>query len=531
MNQEIKVLLWNIRSWKSKKEEFSINVQNTDIAIITETKLKTTEKIKIKGYKIVRRDRQNNINASGGVAIIVREDICMEIINMEKQEGNNMEAVGVRIILKNGKKLNIIGIYRKPGEIERKGMWRKVMSYDKKQGESIVLGDFNCHKTRWNCQTTDQNGETLNEEMDEEDMYIINEDTMSRMSERGDTPANLDLIFASRGMVDKMKYEQEEDSWGSDHFPIKASIKIGCEINNYRKRSNRLSKKTTDWEIYKTELDNLSKLIIEDTYLQLDVLEKYKYIIGYFTIAMKKANGMMVEEENIGEEEREYNTNMSERRKKEQEGEGNNTKKRTVEWWDIECKKAIEERKKKLKQSIRTKNMNDFIEYKNQRAETAKIIKDKKKKSFKNFVEGINKNTSIKYVWNKMKVLKNGFKEVEWNKWSTGDRDKEIEKEIEKLGPPWVRYNEKSKGISEQEREEEMNKKISTEELDRALRKVRGNASPGIDGIDYRMLKEMPRKIRNEMTAIFNEILERNVIPKDWRRYQFIFIDKGTKKM
>lgn len=78
------------------------------------------------------------------------------------------------------------------------------MGYEKEQVETIVVGDFNSHSIRWNCQKTDQNGMILSEEMDEENMYVINEDTLSRMGERREMAANLDLIFGSRGIIDKI---------------------------------------------------------------------------------------------------------------------------------------------------------------------------------------------------------------------------------------------------------------------------------------------------------------------------------------
>lgn len=91
--------------------------------------------------------------------------------------------------------------------------------------------------------------------------------------------------------------------------------------------------------------------------------------------------------------------------------------KNPVEWWDEECVKAIEERKDKLKEYIKEQSMDSFIEYKRTRAIARKIIRQKKRENFINFVSNLNKNSNIIYVWNKMKVIKNSFKTVEWNKW------------------------------------------------------------------------------------------------------------------
>lgn len=110
----------------------------------------------------------------------------------------------------------------------------------------------------------------------------------------------------------------------------------------------------------------------------------------------------------------------------------------------------MEERKEKLKEYIKEQSMNNYIEYKRTRATARKIIKQKKKENFIDFVSSLNKNSNIKYVWNKMRVIKNGFKTVEWNKWQIVDRDTTIEKEIDKIAPAWVET-----GIEEEEEEED----------------------------------------------------------------------------
>lgn len=252
--------------------------------------------------------------------------------------------------------------------------------------------------------------------MDEEDMYIVNEDTLSRMGEIGQNSSNIDLIFTSRGIIDKIQYEQEEDNWGSDHFPIRATIQIEYEKNQYTKVTNRISRKKTNWGQYKTELDRIIRRIREKKkYLELNVIDKYNYIIKYFTKVMKIANSGREEEGDEREDGDDSGVNVTERV---EEKEGQTMKKDSkvrgaVEWWDKDCKEAVEKRKKKLKNFLVTVDMKDFIEYKRQKAETTKLIKKKKKKNLINLVEGINRNTSLKYLHlygTKWKYLKTGSK-------------------------------------------------------------------------------------------------------------------------
>lgn len=66
-----------------------------------------------------------------------------------------------------------------------------------------------------------------------------------------------------------------------------------------------------------------------------------------------------------------------------------------VEWWDEECKCAIEKRKKALKEFKKEKTIIKFRKYREVKAETKNLLRKKKKDKFIDFVKGINKNKYI----------------------------------------------------------------------------------------------------------------------------------------
>lgn len=45
------------------------------------------------------------------------------------------------------------------------------------------MEDFNIHNSIWNCDEMDRNGKLLEEEMEEKNMYILNQDTKTRIGE------------------------------------------------------------------------------------------------------------------------------------------------------------------------------------------------------------------------------------------------------------------------------------------------------------------------------------------------------------
>lgn len=144
---------------------------------------------------------KRNIDGAGEVAILVSKDLNIKEISNTKVRSEDMEVL--RIEISNlSKKLKIISVYRRPGRVEAKGTWTKLLSQIKKIENVMCLGDFNAHNRSWNCHNTDRNGNQdsgriWRKEMEEKGMHVVNFDILSRIGEGGVRPANLDLMFAS----------------------------------------------------------------------------------------------------------------------------------------------------------------------------------------------------------------------------------------------------------------------------------------------------------------------------------------------
>lgn len=66
------------------------------------------------------------------------------------------------------------------------------------------------------------------------------------------------------------------------------------------------------------------------------------------------------------------------------------------------------------------------------------MIKQKKKENFIGFAKSLNKFSDIKYVWNKLGVMKDRDNKREWQGKDLNDRIGIVAKEIDKVSPPWV---------------------------------------------------------------------------------------------
>lgn len=224
----IKILNWNARGIRNKIEELSKRVYDYDIVIITETKRNNKEILKFKGYNVLEKKFIKKDKSAGKLAIIVRQDLKIRKLDEIVSLTNNIELLGVHITGLE-KEINCIAIYRRPGNIESRKTWRDIVEKIKKLKNVMVIGDFNAHNTNWNCEYTDRNGERLQEEMEEEGFFAVNDKTKSRISEAGSIPSNLDLMFSSENIFELIDYKQKQDTWGSDHYPIEYMIKINIK--------------------------------------------------------------------------------------------------------------------------------------------------------------------------------------------------------------------------------------------------------------------------------------------------------------
>lgn len=61
----------------------------------------------------------------------------------------------------------------------------------------------------------------------------------------------------------------------------------------------------------------------------------------------------------------------------------------------------------------------------------------------------------IKYMLQKMRVLRKGDSQINWNVWKDVDRKEVIRKEIEKLGRPWVKEEQEEREEKEKVKKED----------------------------------------------------------------------------
>lgn len=63
----------------------------------------------------------------------------------------------------------------------------------------------------------------------------------------------------------------------------------------------------------------------------------------------------------------------------------------------------------------------------------------------------------------------------------------------------------------------------------RAIEKGIDKSSPGLDGIDYKMLKNLSERFKREMFVFLNHAYISGKMFKNWKKNQTIFVEKKEK--
>ena len=127
----------------------------------------------------------------------------------------------------------------------------------------------------------------------------------------------------------------------------------------------------------------------------------------------------------------------------------------------------------------------------------------------------MNFRTNQKYVWNTCKVLNNSWVKIKNNTISDNESYKDkCSQCLNKLSPPWVPTNPGN--IPACEENEFFDTPFTFLEFNTFLNSRKKDSAPGLDGIDYEILQQMPIKFKLLLLDIYNEMYQASEYPESW---------------
>lgn len=156
-------------------------------------------------------------------------------------------------------------------------------------------------------------------------------------------------------------------------------------------------------------------------------------------------------------------------------------------WWNAECEKVVENRKRALAKFKESHTREDFLAFKRTEGIAKYKLQREKKNNFVKFCKGLNRLTSPTYIWKKIKCFKNRWTQTSTRRLDSRERERKVMDEIERLCVPWVPKDRPT--LKNNNTGEFLDREYSSEELDRAIKSTRIGSAPGLDGIDYNLIR------------------------------------------
>ena len=501
---KLKVLQFNADALLSKLEELKVLLKERkiDVFLIQETKLITKDKLpKIPGYTIPpRQDRVqlvgNEKNRGGGLLIGIKNDCPFKEIHIEIREDPDTftEWMSIEIPTTVKKKIRLTNIYIPPSNT----VVEDSISPEKwpcKEGD-IILGDVNAHSPLWDDNVkdgkADRRGEKIESWLAEHDMACVNNGKPTHVHRTSGKESAPDISFVHSSLLDKITWETVNDL-GSDHKPIILTYEDEMiKVNNKPRFKWRM--KDADWESFKNDIEQ----DIPSKYHTKDVNKLEKKFRKLITNAANK---------NIGKKKI-----------------SNNTK----PWMTTKIKESIKVRNE-LRKTVQ-QNRGEWIQA---CRNTADLISNRKKETWKEYVESISATSSSAQIWKTIRSMDgrrppergNEILEVDGVSY-VEDKDKAKQfaktyKSFSKLPVckedriirRYVRKRMKRRPTVPEESEQD----ITMVELERAIDQSKKNKASGEDDIPYEFLKNLGPKAKELLLFLYNKCWEGNGIPVKWR--------------
>ncbi len=367
------IICWNCNGFLTHLPDIQLLIHKYQpkIFALQETHLQPHHQIHLRNYTIVHQPYTSETRAKGGVLLAVHSSIHTE----ELQLNTSLQAAAARLFLTPS--ITVCSIYLPPSKkIDKTELSDLISSLP---SPFILLGDFNAHNTIWRGQYTNHHGTVLEDCLTTHNLSIVTPPGPTHFSTAHRTWSTIDLIITSASLIGSLSSYLHYDLAGSDHAPI-ITILSSANLPPPRRKPPWNFKKT-DWSHYYSTLANEQDHISKS-------LPTENIIDQFSSHLLKTAQSCTPSPKN------------SYHHKK-------------LVWWTDECKTAIRERRKALKELKKCPSTTNLLTYRKLRAKAQWTLKHAKRKSWQTYVSTITNQTPIKEIWTKIRAIEN--KTTNWS--------------------------------------------------------------------------------------------------------------------
>ena len=376
----------------------------------------------------------------------------------------------------------------------------------------FLNGDINAHSPYWGATRTCKRGEVTEKVIDRYSLIPINVSDKTFWSRAHNTFSLVDLTLAHPSIFLDFQYEVLSDLHTSDHYPIILDL---TQDSTEGEKIPHFNFKKANWTKF---VQQCKERITPDLFTG-DIDDMKAFTEELIDIAT----------ENIPQTSR-FNKQCSK------------------VWFDDECKAAKRERNKAERLNKRYPDLSNKIRVKKAQAETRRLFRAKKRKSFRGYVSSLGNQVKTKKVWNMIRKMtgKNVPSHLHHLKDPQGNLITDKEDISNLIGKTYEdihsssNYSEEFKPIKRREEatpidfntesnsSPKYNRKFKLRDLKRSIKRAKDTAA-GPDQVHYQILKHLPQETLVVLLDLINKYWESHTFPPHWRIALVLPIPKPGK--
>jgi hypothetical protein len=240
------IIQWNLDGFYKRSTDLQrilFNLQPS-VLCLQETNLKMGQTAHVKNYTSYCRNRVNPIRASGGVAILVKNNIENNQVNLQ----THLEAIAVTIKLQI--QICVCNIYL-PDSINF-SLHDLIHIISQLPKPFVLIGDFNSRNTLWGSSYTDSRGKTIEKLLEEPNIILLNNGSPTRHNPANGKLSAIDLSIASSNIAPSIEWNTLPTYNGSDHWPIQIQL---FHQSSKTDPINKWKLKSPNWELFSSLVD------------------------------------------------------------------------------------------------------------------------------------------------------------------------------------------------------------------------------------------------------------------------------------
>ena len=359
----------------------------------------------------------------------------------------------------------------------------------------LLCGDFNALSGLWGSSCTNAAGRLISGLVSDLDLVPLNDSLPTFLVGPGLSRNNLDLIFLSSSLFHLAACRVGDDSFGSDHLPVFCTL--DTTLQHVRSGSRRFNIKNLDWPGFVPAATILRVNFCPNLSRWWTPLSSLRHFFLGFLLRSRLvvciALLLCVDGGRLSRL-----------------------------WCNPQCDAALERRRSALKEYLRSQTRLGKAEFRWVDGEVKRFLRSQKGESFRAYCESLSPSSGLGNIWRTVRSM--SARRVSGCSGATNSLDSP---ELRALQDELVRPQCAPVVIPRIETTDESDPMVapfSSREFSAALASCGARTSPGLEGIEYRVVRGLSSFSLEFLLAVYNRMFRDSSFPESWRNTLVVFI-------